>query len=255
MKALEEATVTKIHNIAFLEHMVGGSGTMTQRNCYGLSFGASGYITFEQDSTRYDLTPNSALLLPKGSKYSWKCHKTGLFPQINFETEHPITEKITRLEIGSFAAIEGRLKALQNAILTASNAKAMSIFYDLIDVIARNNGQGSRILTDAIEYLHKNYSDASLTNKILADKAKISEIYFRRLFKESFGVSPKKYIIDLRLKKAKNLLSEGFNSIGEVAEVCGFSSVYHFCRAFKEKTGSTPTEYAKTNYLHSHKTI
>ena len=33
-------------------------------------------------------------------------------------------------------------------------------------------------------------------------------------------------------------------------EECGFSSVYHFCRAFKNKTGMTPTEYANLNKIY-----
>ena len=38
--------------------------------------------------------------------------------------------------------------------------------------------------------------------------------------------------------------------INAVAEHCGFSNQYHFCRLFKEKTGLTPTEYMKQNRIY-----
>ena len=41
------------------------------------------------------------------------------------------------------------------------------------------------------------------------------------------------------------LLSEGYHSINEIAESCGFSSVYHFSRAFHNAVGCSPTDYGR----------
>lgn len=46
---------------------------------------------------------------------------------------------------------------------------------------------------------------------------------------------------------AKQLLSENLSKISEISERCGFSSVYHFSRAFSIRVGMTPSEYAKQN--------
>jgi len=54
----------------------------------------------------------------------------------------------------------------------------------------------------------------------------------------------------MRIQKAKSLLTNGTHTITAVSEECGFSSLYHFCRAFKEKTGMTPTEYAKDSKIY-----
>lgn len=43
------------------------------------------------------------------------------------------------------------------------------------------------------------------------------------------------------------LLSGSYASVAAVAESCGFGSVYHFCRAFKQHTGCSPTEYNRRN--------
>ena len=58
-------------------------------------------------------------------------------------------------------------------------------------------------------------------------------------------MTPRQYILDLRLRLARQLLSETRESIGAIAEQCGFSSVYHFSRAFHQSTGRTPSEYRR----------
>ena len=77
----------------------------------------------------------------------------------------------------------------------------------------------------------------------LARHAGMSEVYFRRLFRSAMGVSPAKFIINCRVDRAKELLSEDYLTPEEVSERCGFSSLSYFCRVFKESTGMTPGEF------------
>lgn len=247
MQDIENIIVTKIRSVAFLSHQAGNVATTKNRVGYGFSFCIYGHITFEIDGEFIELTPNCAVLLPQNSTYSWMCHKSGLYPQINFETNEPICDKIIKFELGSYSIFDSKLNDLQNALITASNAKAMSIFYDILDDIGGKSKHGNPILTNSINYMLEHFDDSKLSNEMLARQSGISEIYFRRLFKEMFGTTPKQYILGLRTKKACKLLVESSASVGEIAEDCGFSSVYHFCRSFKENTGLTPSEYAKKN--------
>ena len=97
------------------------------------------------------------------------------------------------------------------------------------------------------DYIEENLADPDLSNDVLAQMSHISESYLRKQFHRQYHTTPKQYILELRLQKAKLLLSDTHCSVTEVAEACGFSSVYHFCRAFKEKVGMTPTQYARQN--------
>ena len=72
----------------------------------------------------------------------------------------------------------------------------------------------------------------------------------RKLFLSYYHITPKQYVLDIRIRKAKQLLCDTPFSVTAIAEECGFSSVYHFCRVFKEKTGFTPTEYANLNKIY-----
>ena len=70
-------------------------------------------------------------------------------------------------------------------------------------------------------------------------------MYFRRLFKEKYGISPMRYINVNRLKRAKNLLIEDEMSISEISQYCGFLDGYSFSRVFKKWVGISPSEYKK----------
>lgn len=73
-----------------------------------------------------------------------------------------------------------------------------------------------------------------------ADLCNMSEVNFRRLFKEYTGLSPIDYRNDLRLSNARNKLQSGEYSVSEAAELCGFSNLSFFIRLYKKKYGHTP---------------
>ncbi|QQS32789.1 MAG: helix-turn-helix transcriptional regulator [Acidobacteriota bacterium] len=79
----------------------------------------------------------------------------------------------------------------------------------------------------------------------MATEVRMSVPHFQRLFKQSIGTSPAAYLNELRLKRARVLLSEPecFLHIKEVAFQIGFRSTSHFTTEFKNKFGSTPTEF------------
>ena len=68
----------------------------------------------------------------------------------------------------------------------------------------------------------------------------MSEVAFRRLFKEYTGKSPIEYRNDIRLSKARIKLKSGEFNVGEVAESLGFSNLSFFIRLYKKRYGHTP---------------
>ena len=71
----------------------------------------------------------------------------------------------------------------------------------------------------------------------------ISEVYFRKIFKKIYKVSPNKYINNLRLEYASQLLQSGLYRIYEISELSGFTDVKYFAKCFKEKYGISPLAY------------
>jgi AraC-like DNA-binding protein len=96
---------------------------------------------------------------------------------------------------------------------------------------------------NSIEYLLKNYKKRDLSIKEIADKSFISEVYFRRLFKKEYGISPQKYIVNLRIQNAIGLISAGYYSLKEIAYMSGYKDYKYFSVEFKKKMGVSPSEY------------
>jgi AraC-like DNA-binding protein len=71
----------------------------------------------------------------------------------------------------------------------------------------------------------------------------VSEVYLRKIFEKKFGVSPKEYMISLRMEYAKQLLSSGEVGVAEVAQMCGYAEPCHFSREFKKRFGISPKNY------------
>lgn len=81
--------------------------------------------------------------------------------------------------------------------------------------------------------------------KEIARALGISTSHLRARFRESCGVSLGKHLRRLRLEKARGLLRLSTRRINEIADMCGFSSIYAFSRAFHTLYGLAPLEYRK----------
>ncbi len=74
---------------------------------------------------------------------------------------------------------------------------------------------------------------------------KYSHESLTRIFSETYGISPGKYLQQVRLSHALKMLQYGNSSVKEVAVLCGFNSLNYFCRVFRKTFGVTAGEYAK----------
>ncbi|MGN1047263.1 MAG: helix-turn-helix domain-containing protein [Eubacteriales bacterium] len=79
----------------------------------------------------------------------------------------------------------------------------------------------------------------------LAGLLHVDRCYLRTLFCAEEGVSPKEYLMQLRLDRAKELLLDGKISVTEVGAEVGFGDVLAFSRFFRSRTGISPSEYKK----------
>ncbi|MDH6342409.1 AraC-like DNA-binding protein [Parabacteroides sp. PFB2-12] len=83
----------------------------------------------------------------------------------------------------------------------------------------------------------------NITPEQVAREINISYSWFRRLFKDYTGFSPAQYIIELRIQKSKELLTNTALTNKEIAFESGFDNADYFCTVFKRKTGLTPHQY------------
>lgn len=250
MDKLSKITVTNINEIFTVSSPRGRTEEIYKRKSYALSFCINGQITYTHNNNKTVSDKNNAVILPKGQSYTLHGDKTGSFPVINFQCAEFLCNTVVSIPIQNANAYIKDFEQIKTLSLFKENrAKMMSIFYDMLYRLSSQNTNNS-IIAQVIEYLESNYNNPELTNAVLAKQCNISEVYFRRIFTKYYKMPPKQYIINIRINKAKQLLAENSLKISSVAECCGFSNQYHFCRVFKEKTGLTPTEYMKQNRIY-----
>jgi len=93
----------------------------------------------------------------------------------------------------------------------------------------------------AKDYLHA-YYERDITLDDLAGVAQSSPYHFLRTFRNSVGLTPHAYLIQVRVEEGRRLLGAG-NSISDVSASTGFTDQSHFTRHFKRIMGVTPGQY------------
>jgi YesN/AraC family two-component response regulator len=106
------------------------------------------------------------------------------------------------------------------------------------------------VMGSVINYIHEKYSEMDLSVNTITDRFVISPSYFSRIFNEFTGNSFPDYINNLRLEKAKEMLTQ--NSVKEISEIgysVGYRSNTYFASSFKKRYGVTPSEFRKPSNL------
>ena len=101
------------------------------------------------------------------------------------------------------------------------------------------------LLERIVEYMKEHMSE-KLTFPMLTTRFSVSPTTLKKLFRTYYGSGTMEFLVNLRIDRAKELLRKERLSCTEIASQCGFCSIHHFSKSFKESTGMSPTEYVKS---------
>ncbi len=182
--------------------------------------------------------PSIALLEQANYELTGRSHQIPLF-------QNPIIydEKILRQVQRLFDVLETTSSALE---------QESQLLQTLICLIRSQSKTGSSLrvssldvelqaVTQVREYLEENYIE-NLSLRQLATLTNLSPFHLNRLFSHSVGLPPHLYLTQVRVLRAKKLLSQGL-AIAQVAQDVGFSHQSHLNRHFKKIVGVTPKQY------------
>ena len=193
---------------------------------------------------------NSLFYLPKGSSYYVESLQLGGCYAVNFDTDiadEPFTVDLRNPDdaLHHFKAATDSWKNQDPFCRTTAMRAVYDAIYQAQLEIHRQYVSKTQFSTiaPAVEIMDHNFTEHDLSVASLAALCGISEVYFRRLFLNSFGVSPKEYIIRKRIEFAKSLLKSGSFPISEIASLCGYSEPCHFSREFSKRVGVSPRGY------------
>ncbi len=128
---------------------------------------------------------------------------------------------------------EERLTALYDLLAFILFENAIQIVYD-------------PLVTEIVDFINENFRE-NLSVNYLSSKFHVSKNRLYKAFSDNFGNTVNAYIIEKRLKLARELLLDTDDSVYKISQSVGIDNYTYFCRLFKKHFGISPTEYRK-NY-------
>ena len=163
------------------------------------------------------------------------CRRTGLF----FERGGLALERMLR-------RVEARgLRALP---AKEASAAAFQLLMALHGTGSAGPAEGDRlplVVEAALGILRREYAFLDGIGE-LADRLEVSQEYLTRCFCKYMGITPGKYLNQVRIENARLLLRQGGHSVQFVSDACGFTNANYFARVFRAAVGMNPAEYARS---------
>jgi AraC-like DNA-binding protein len=190
--------------------------------------------------------------LPKGSSYHVETVESGGCYVINFDAD--ICDDPFSVSFRNSETVLHNFRVANNEWRKHDGMRTATAMWAVYGAICQAekefqkhyiSGEQASLIAPAVEVLNFRFTENDLSVSKLSQLCGISEVYFRRLFLHSFGVSPKEYMIQKRMDYAKTLLNSGDFSIVEIATFCGYAEPCHFSREFAKRVGVPPSRYLR----------
>ncbi|MEW5675227.1 AraC family transcriptional regulator [Flavobacterium enshiense] len=178
----------------------------------------------------------------EGQNNFWKLDHENYFFYNNIELASTINKLIKECMSSSItkdALADLTLQELLVRIIQTQSAKAV----DTKQLTDKNNP-----MVPVLEYIRANIRE-NINLKDLSNKACMSPTSFYRYFKRELGMSPIEFILNEKIKQAKQLLKDPNIQINEVSYASGFEDSNYFIRIFKKYEGVTPKQYQLMNLV------
>lgn len=216
-----------------------------------LIFHFSGHATVFFDDLTLETKPNTIRFLPQSdaARYDVVRHENGDCIVICFRADRTISPHAFVTDVSWNEKIGPLFKKLFAIWVGKSDGyyfESVSLLYRIFaELQKKSRVSASRAdqIEPALEWIHNFFLKETFSVQELAAKCNMSESYFQKLFQKKYSVSPKKYIIQLKINHACDLLRFNGYTVTQIAEMCNFSDVYFFSRQFKEYMGITPTQF------------
>ncbi len=105
------------------------------------------------------------------------------------------------------------------------------------------------ILNKAILFVEEHYKDPLLSLNMVCDHLNISISYLSMLLKREKNITFNKFVIQVRMEKAKELLRTTNHKIIDISLLCGYNEVYYFSHSFKKYTGESPKQFREAFHV------
>lgn len=231
---------------------------------YSFHFVLEGQVLFTQNQTRITLEQGDVFCLLPHVMHQYEAVSSGrnlrmawlafdgkqaasVINHLDIHPERPYMKQV--IDPALLAVLDGILQEFSRG--STGHLRKLGMLYELFHQLseaARPRPDAPRPsaswVSQSVEYFDIHYSE-DISVKDVARHFKINRSHFTKTFTEQVGVSPKQYLQNLKMKRAKQLLLETPLTITEIALSLGFPDLYSFTRAFRNYCNISPTMLRK----------
>ena len=214
-----------------------------------LSFRVSGSGAFEIGNKRFATQKGDVLFLPANMPYKVEYSVSEMIV-VHFEhCNYFEAENICLENIAAVGMLFNNLLESWNGQHSVNQAK--SIIYEILEKIEKDKRISHEDSTFArcVRYIDTHFCEPELDVETVCNVGFISASSLQRAFNAHLGISPKQYLLKLRMNRALELLAENELSVKEIAFACGFNDEKYFSRAFKSKYGYPPSHMQNSMFV------
>ena len=225
----------------------------TGRNFDTISIHFDSDTWVKTETAEYSFNKNYITYIPARLDYR-RITTTSSGIAIHFETPNYTSKNIEYFEAKNF----DKLTKLFLDIADSWNKKepgytyrCSAIFNEILEECYLQNHHPESYeskIKASVDYLNENFRDVNLSMPDVAQKSYISGACFRKIFKDEYGISPQKHIINLRIQYAALLISTSSYSLQEIARMSGYNDYKYFTTEFKRHMGISPSRYSYNFY-------
>lgn len=218
---------------------------------------------WSEHSGKLPIRAGSVFLLFPGVRHSYRPHPSTGWDEhwVGFTGDYGkrlmerfFSPKKPVLPVGNHPGLLDLFKDISTMALHESFGYRPIVAAKTIEIMARlvarskqggaRSGEKERIVRDAC-CLILDSIDKDIDFKAYAAKAGVSYSSLRRLFREHTGLPLNQYLLEIRVRKAKELLVNTDLKMQPIAEACGLENVNYFSRLFKARAGCSPLQFRK----------
>lgn len=221
--------------------------------CYELVYKISGESVTQYNGKELHNLPGTVEFLPKCEKAEYYVDRVvfGDCIDIHFCTDQTMPNEAFRVDCRNNPRVEALFRRLYHLWVAQQDEdqyRCLSLLYEIFYELTKCSPdylpkERCQKISPGVAYLQEHAFDREVDYYEPANICNICYTYFKQLFLKQFGMTPIKYVTALRMKRGAELLQSGQYRVSEVAQLCGYESLYYFSRKFKAVYGVPPSAY------------
>lgn len=216
-----------------------------KRQYYLLHFVLSGKGILRKNGRVYEVNTDECFVIRPNELVYYEADKDEpwYYVWVGFTTDVLLPNVIRDNEVICCPKLRKLFLSLKNVRNIGSGREeyVSSVIFKIFQALSSAKSRKNQLVETAKLYIDSNFMN-HISVCAIAEKLHINRSYFYKIFKKQEGISPQQYLCSFRLNQAKLMLNETDKTVNETASACGFSDVFTFSKAYKNKFGYSPKQ-------------